>query len=452
MKITELPAYIRLRKLFEQKGYTEGVKDNMPIYCMEHGWNSHLTELTTGHYVYGVEHSRIKFVDVPAKHRTREFFLHALSGAYEELVEYVKKHIADFDKQFFKDHIATEYYCLEFALNDFEYMPLEYIDEEMVACAMFRAINMRYAERRGDCDDWFYSVYRRKPEVLTKDLYILGARCFAERRGGANKFLEITPEEYKTEEYYLALCLNNSTPVMEDIPENILSTNFLVGLLNDNVDNIRSFSKAALEREAKMQGMGKVKFWQAAVINNGYSIRDIELNEERIDFFLNIYAKNTPQYEYGFKEHYKAYLREKNGEARPRNTTSELAGMLALMGAMSGVPNDEAIEQSTHFMKGATNRKTHLPIHYANMVPEKYSKIYDKEEYLLEVYKKLGIQVEGESDWYYYDVILPDTLLVSMHEGAYVVKDENGKILIRYNDSGPFYDRSVNVTEINVTL
>ena len=451
MKITELPAYIRLREWFDSKGYAEGIKDDMPIYCWDGAWHRS-SNLETGHYVYGIEHSRIKLIDVPAKHRTREFFLHALSGAYEELVEYVKNHISDFDRQFFKDHIATEYYCLEFALNDFEYMPLEYIDEEMVACAMFRAINMRYAERRGDCDDWFYSVYRRKPEVLTEDLYILGARCFAERRGGVNKFLEITPEEYKTEEYYLALCLNNSTPVMEDIPENILSTNFLVGLLNDNVDNISSFSKAALEREAKMQGMGKVKFWQAAVINNGYSIRDIELNEERIDFFLTIYAKNTPQYEYGFKEHYKAYLREKNGEARPRNTTSELAGMLALMGAMSGVPNDEAIEQSTHFMKGATNRKTHLPIHYANMVPEKYSKIYDKEEYLLEVYKKLGIQVEGESDWYYYDVILPDTLLVSMHEGDYVIKDENGKILIRYNDSGPFYDRSVNVTEINVTL
>ena len=167
---------------------------------------------------------------------------------------------------------------------------------------------------------------------------------------------------------------------------------------------------------------------------------------------MSLYPKDSSEYEYGFKEHYKAYLREKNGEERPRNTTSELAGMMALMGAMSGMPNDEAIDQSTQFMKGATNRKTHLPIHYANRVLEKYSKVYDKEEYLLEVYKKLGIQVEGESDYFYYDVILPDTISVSMLEGDYVVKDEQGNILIRYYDRDPFYDRSVNVTEINVTL
>ncbi len=451
MKITDLAAYNRLREWFETQGYTEGVKDDMPIYCWD---NVSYTPagITPGHYVYAIEYSKLRLCDVPYNFRTREFFLHTLSGAYEELVDYVKAHIEDFDKQFFKDHIATEYYGLEFELNDFEYMPLEYIDEEMVACAMFRAINMRYAERRGDCDDWFYSVYRRKPEVLTQDLYILGARCFAERRGGKNKFLEITPKEYRTPEYYFALCLRNSTPVMEDIPDEILTTNFLITLINENTENIRSFSEKALEMEAEMQGRGKVKFWQAAIINDGYSIRDIPLNEERINFFLSMYAKDTPQYEYGFKSHYKAYLREKKGEEVPKNTTNELAGMMALMGAMSGMSNDEAIDQSTEFLKGATNRKTHLPIYYANAVPEKYSKVYDKEEYLLEIYNKLGIQVEGESDYFYYDVILPDTLCVAMFEGDYVVKDGDGNILIRYYDRGPFYDRSVNVTEINVTL
>ncbi|MBR6613695.1 MAG: hypothetical protein IKK84_02900 [Clostridia bacterium] len=451
MKITDLAAYNRLREWFEKQGYTEGVKDDMPIYCWD---NVSYTPsgITPGHYVYAIEYSKLKLCDVPYNFRTREFFLHTLSGAYEELVDYVKAHIEDFDKQFFKDHMATDYYSLEFELNDFEYMPLEYIDEEMVACAMFRAINMRYAERRGDCDDWFYSVYRRKPEVLTQDLYILGARCFAEKRGGVNKFLEITPKEYRTPEYYFALCLRNSTRVMEDIPDEILTTNFLITLINESVENIRSFSEKALEMEAEMQGRGKVKFWQAAIINDGYSIRDIPLNEERINFFLSLYAKDTPQYEYGFKSHYKAYLREKNGDEKPRNTTNELAGMMALMGAMSGMSNDEAIDQSTEFLKGSTNRKTHLPIYYANAVPEKYSKVYDKEEYLLEIYNKLGIQVEGESDYFYYDVVIPNNLSVSMFEGDYVLKDETGNILIRYYDRGPFYDRAVNVTEINVTL
>ncbi len=111
-----------------------------------------------------------------------------MSGVKKDIVEYVKSHPEEFDRQFFKDHIETNYVSLEFKNNDFEYMPLEFIDEEMVLCAMFKSIDMRYVERRGECDDWFYSVYRRKPEVLTKELYILGARCFAEKINGENKF------------------------------------------------------------------------------------------------------------------------------------------------------------------------------------------------------------------------------------------------------------------------
>ncbi len=333
MKITGLQAYKRLEEMFAQKGYSQGIKDDMPIYC----WDNVQCipdNLTPGHYVYANSYGKIKFRDIPEKYRTREFFLHALSGVHEDIVEYVKAHPEKFDKQFFKDHIETDYYGLEFALNDFEYMPLEFIDDEMVACAMFRSVNMRYVDRRGDCEDWFYSVYRRKPEVLTQELYILGARCFAAKRNGKNKFLDITPEEYRTPEFYFALCLNNDTPVMEDIPESVLTTNFLVSLLNDNTGNIQCFSEYALEKEAEMTGRGTVKFWQAAVINDGYQIGNIPLNDERVEFFLSIYDKDSLEYEYGFKDHYKRYLREKNSTPKPENRASELAGMITLAGAL----------------------------------------------------------------------------------------------------------------------
>ena len=315
MKITELPAYKRLKEMFEQKGYSQGVKDTMPIYS----WDDVQCipdNLTPCHYVYANSYSKIEFKDIPKKYRTREFFLHALSGVRDDIVEYVKTHTAEFDKQFFKDHIATNYFGLMFELNDFEYMPFEFIDEEMVSCAMFRSINMRYVDRRGDCEEWFYSVYRRKSEVLTQELYILGARCFARKMHGKNEFLDITPEEYRTPEFYFALCLENDTPVMEDIPESILTTNFLVGLLNENIENIRCFSEAALEREANMTGIGHVKFWQAAIINEGYQIKNIPLNDERVEFFLSMYA----EYEYGFKYFYKTYLREKNQISTPKVT------------------------------------------------------------------------------------------------------------------------------------
>ena len=309
MKITDLQAYKRLEEMFKQKGYSQGIKDDMPIYSWDNV-ECIPDNLTPGHYVAAISYGNIKFEDIPEKYRTREFFLHALSGVHKDIVEYVKTHPTEFDKEFFKDHIATNYYSLEFDLNDFEYMPLEFIDEEMVVCAMFRAVNMRYVERRGDCEDWFYSVYKRKPEILTQELYTLGARCFATKRNGENKFLDITPKEYRTPEFYFALCLNNDTPVMEDIPENILTTDFLVKLLLDNIENIHCFSESALEREEDTPERGTLKFWQAAVIIDGYQIRNIPLNDERVEFFLSMYDEYSSEYKIGFKDHYKRYLRK----------------------------------------------------------------------------------------------------------------------------------------------
>ncbi len=91
MKITELQAYKRLEKMFEQKGYSQGIKDDMPIYCWDN-IQSIPANLTSGHYVYANSYGKIKFRDIPEEYRTREFFLHALSGAYEDIVEYVKTH------------------------------------------------------------------------------------------------------------------------------------------------------------------------------------------------------------------------------------------------------------------------------------------------------------------------------------------------------------------------
>lgn len=449
--ITELPAYRKLKKMFEEKGYTKGIKDEMPIYC----WDDLRTisdKLTPGHFVYALEHGKMHFEGVPESFKTREFFLHILSGTEENIIKYVKSDPVRFDKQFFKDHIETNYYGLEFELNDFEWMPLEFIDEEMVMCAMFKSISMRYVDRRGDCKDWFYSVYRRKPEVLTQELYTLGARCFAAKRGEKNRFLDITPAEYRTSEFYYALCLKNNTPVMEDIPESILTTEFLVDLLNDSPDNIKCFSESALEREAEMEGRGNVKFWQAALINDGFQIESMDLNDERVEFFLSLYDKDSSEYEFGFKDHYKRYLRKKNEIAEPKNDTTEFAGIITLAGALMGLNTDSAVDLGNYAMNMASDRKTMLPIHYGKRVPEEYSKRYDREEYLLEIYKKLGIQVVEELDYYYYKVVLPEGISIVKDEYGYCIKNADGETVIHYYDRGSFYDRTVNVDDINVTL
>ncbi|MCR5146263.1 MAG: hypothetical protein K6B70_02820 [Clostridia bacterium] len=451
MRITELPAYKRLEENFKQKGYSKGIEDKTPIYCWD-DVHSIPPDITVGHYAYAHSHGKIKFRDIPEKYRTREFFLHELSGAHENVVDYVKTHLSQFDKQFFKDHIATDYYALEFELNDFEIMPLDFIDEEMVACAMFKSISMRYVERRGDCDEWFYSVYRRKPEVLTQELYILGARCFAAKNDGKNKFLYITPKEFRTPEYYFALCLENRTPVMEDIPREILTDDFIIKLINDKPENIRCFDEETMERKIPMAGNGTVKIWQVAIILDGYQIRDIPLNDERVKFFLSKYDKDSWEYRSGFKNHYKEYIREKESKSEPKNYATELASMTTLIAAVSGMDIDSAIDLGSKAMKSATDRQTMLPISYRYSVPAEYAKQYDTEEYLLEIYKKLGIKVVQEVDSYYYSVILPKDISVVPGDYGYCIKNSNDETLIHYYDRGSFYDRDVEVDEINVTL
>ena len=60
MKITELQAYKRLEKMFKKKGYSRGVKDDMPIYCWD---NVHCIpeNLKPGHYVYANSYGKIKY-------------------------------------------------------------------------------------------------------------------------------------------------------------------------------------------------------------------------------------------------------------------------------------------------------------------------------------------------------------------------------------------------------
>ena len=85
-------------------------------------------------------------------------------------------------------------------------------------------------------------------------------------------------------------------------------------------------------------------------------------------------------------------------------------------------------------------------------MPTKYAKIYDNEEYLTEIYKKCGIEILGEAGYYYYNVDLPDDIEVVIDERCrYLVKRGDDTIL-EYYDVGPFYDRSVYVDEIYISL
>lgn len=311
IRITDLPAYKRINEKFETGEFEQGTKSALTIYLYDKSTDKN--SLTPGHFVSAISYCKIHFSDIPEQYLTRDFFVNALSSVHKDVVNYVKANLGTkFDRSFFKDYIATNKYALEFEENCFEYMPLDYIDEEMVSCAMLAALKNRYAERRGDFDDWFYSVARRKPEVLTQDFWTLGARLFAMRKQGKNRFLSLTPEHYKTREYYFAMCLENDSPVMEDFPEEVITTDFLFAVISSGTKNIRTFSAQALEREAPLQGkFKKLKFWQAAILLDGFVIKDIPLNDERVAFFLEHYDENSGEYCYSFRDAYKRYLKNK---------------------------------------------------------------------------------------------------------------------------------------------
>lgn len=455
MKISDLPAYKRIEEKFLDGTFTDGNKINLPIYSFQ---TIHSRNLTPGHFVDALNYCKLTFADVPEKYRTREFFIHALSSTKKDLVAYVKAHLGNpFDKQFFKDHIVTEHYALEFDNNCFEYMPLEYIDEEMVSCAIMQSVRGRYVERRGDFDDWFYSVARRKPEVLTQDFWTLGARLFAAKWHSKNKFLEITPEKYRTQEYYFAMCLENNTPVMEDFPEEILTTAFLISVINDNASNIKSFSETSLEKVAPMKGHDEpVKFWQAAYLLDGYLGRYIPLNEERVNFYLSHYDKDSHEYKFGFKDTYKSWQKKQNNVPTEQNSQEQLtrAASMTLLGALMGVGTDAAIDIADVDLKNNLDKSSLLPIRNRVIVPDEYSKKFDQEEYLLEIYKKLGITVVNEYDTYYYQVILPDGYAIEPSEDSRfsVLTAPDKKYILKYIDVGPFYDRDVYVSDLFVTL
>ena len=80
-----------------------------------------------------------------------------------------------------------------------------------------------------------------------------------------------------------------------------------------------------------------IKLWQAAVICDGYQIRNIPLNDERVEFFLSLYDKDFSEYEYGFKDHYKRYLRKKNSKPEPKNDATELADAMFGMNVESAI-------------------------------------------------------------------------------------------------------------------
>ena len=410
-----------------------------------------------------MDYSRCKLDDVPESSRTREFFLASFTN--NDVYNYIKNNIQDFDRQFFKDLITTNEYATHFDRNCFAIMPLEYIDEEMCSLAILTTMGW-------SATAWFYSVHNRKPEALTADLWKLGARLYSRLSGNNNIFLNITPEEYKDEEYYKEMCMSNFNAgielddnkgkIMDSLPQDVITPSFVTDLLVNNIKNVARFNEKALETEVKYQKDGKFvceKVWKYVVRVDGYLIRNIELNEERINFFLSLYDKDSSEYRWGFKDNYKTYKKKKSdAEALARtqkrteinaNDTMNRVLFHAIAYAFDGENPNKAIEDEVN-RKGAINSSL-LPIKYCGIVPPEFSKIYDTEEYLEMLYKEMGIQIIEEYDNLFYNVTIPTEWSVSRDGYWNYVKDNCGNTVIEYFYDSKFYDRDAYVKTVNFT-
>lgn len=305
---------------------------------------------------------------------------------------------------------------------------------------------------------------------MTADLWKLGARLY---ETDENKILDITPEEYKDVEYYKERCCTNyncgseiaswKDKIMDSIPQEILTPEFLLDLLVDSLENIAMFNEKALETKISYSdtSSGEIvteTIWQFIVKLNGNLIRHIELNDERIEYFLKHYDKDSDEYNYAFKKKYKAYKKKKENSkayAEQMARTGDYyrsAAEEAMSRIHVNVLNGEEPTQVFDDMAKATRnvQQAFLPIEYRERVPAELCKQYDSEEYLELMYNLLGIEIIEEYDDLFYRVNIPEGWTVT-NEGYWnYVKDAEENNIISYFYDSKFYDRDAYVRSINI--
>lgn len=404
-----------------------------------------------------MHYSKCKLSDVPMSSRTREFYIDTFTD--DDVYKYIRNNVSLFDRQFFKDLIVTNKYALIFDKNCFEIMPVEYIDDEMVSLAILHANN--WASER-----WLKSVIRRNKDAISEEVWKLAARLYVREGAISNEIFTSVPKDVKDEEYYYELCLcnfnegmmldTNKGKIMDLVPDEYITESFIIRLVNENIKNAARFNEKAFNMEVPVSDGTKVVVWKYLVKSDGYLMQYIPLNQERIDFFLSLYSKQSGEYMYGFKPAYKKYKKEmedpegleqqrRDEDYKNYRLRSDLF-FHSMAFAMDGEDPSKAIDLVSDLNKADV--VSSLPIKYYGLVPEEYATDYDREEYLEMVYKSLGIKVLGEQDRLFYKVELPEGWIVTGEHYWYKVLNQDGEEMFSYFYDPKFYDSDAYVNEI----
>ena len=191
---------------------------------------------------------------------------------------------------------------------------------------------------------------------------------------------------------------------------------------------------------------------------NGELIRDIALNDERVEFFLSNYSKDSSEYIFSFKDKYKKYKKQRDNKEEYERKQREMqeesvdTAMRVLFGAMlysmEGEDPSKAIEDESRL--DSVKRKVVLPIKYRGPIPFEFIKEYDSEEYLEKIYREMGIEIVDECDDLFFNVVLPEGWKIENTDRYWNhVKDANGNVVIEYFYDSKFYDRDAYVKDVN---
>lgn len=237
-----------LEKFSDNGPFTWGKKYDTPIYACGKKETIPMDDKALGKYIYKINnYGGFSIYDVPESLISEEFFINTFVSSYK----YIENNIGEFDRNFFKSLIMSDEYSLSLYNNCFEIMPLEYIDEEMVSLAILFGTSR-------DCFEWLFTVCRRKPQVISEDVWKLAAKLY----GGiiALDLLEIVPKQYKDKEWYLELLecleydkdnLEKGKVLMDYVPKEYITSDFLLKIIDDTPMNVEKFNEYALEIETE---------------------------------------------------------------------------------------------------------------------------------------------------------------------------------------------------------
>lgn len=452
--------YNRIKSKFDEGIFTNGNKLKLVCYGDNRMslQNIPIKDRTPGLCALLLSYNKGRLSDVPVSSRTKEFFIKTFTN--KDVNEYIRTHLNEFDRDFFKDLIATNSYSTMFDDNCFNVMPLEYIDEEMCSIAAFNSSDWSNVR-------WFHTVYKRKREAITKDIFMLAARLYPTLSESDHLILNMCPEEYKDDEFYFEVLtgrnLNrltvdeNKNTFMDYVPEKYFNGEFLMNVVNTSPSSLLKFNERALNVKVKYDFNGSTleeELWKYCIRKNGELVEFLPLNDEVINFFLINYSKDSSEYKWSFKNRYKEYKlkHEKRKEydrvnERVNNETMSSA-IRVLAGSMSSESFNNVVDNESNARRLDTT--TILPIKYEGNVPNEYRKEYDSEEFLELMYNRLGIKILEQRDYFFYTVILPEGWVVE-RDGYYnYVKNENNELMISYFYDSKFYDMDAYVNRIHV--